>query len=167
MHEHHLRQIVKKQKSGIAQGICSICSANRFVFQAALEHGRKHGTVVLIESTSNQVNQYGGYTGMTPQDFIDLATSTAREVQFSLERLILAETIWAPIHGKMSLPVRRCKRLVFGQGLRVCRLYQDSSRRKHALGRRRGDRSKPLIRRLWQSALPRSAKRRRRAIWNG
>jgi D-tagatose-1,6-bisphosphate aldolase subunit GatZ/KbaZ len=89
LHEHHLRQIVKKQKSGIAQGICSICSANRFVFQAALEHGRKRGTVVLIESTSNQVNQYGGYTGMTPQDFIDLATSTAREVQFSLERLIL------------------------------------------------------------------------------
>ena len=84
MHEHHLRDR-KKQKSGIAQGICSICSANRFVFQAALEHGRKRGTVVLIESTSNQVNQYGGYTGMTPQDFIDLATSTAREVQFSLE----------------------------------------------------------------------------------
>lgn len=87
--EHPLSGIVKKQKAGIAHGICSICSANQFVVEAALEHGNRHGLVVLIEATSNQVNQYGGYTGMTPADFVRFVEAVAEKSEFPLERLIL------------------------------------------------------------------------------
>ena len=31
--------------------------------------GQRDGRPALIEATSNQVNQDGGYTGMTPEDF--------------------------------------------------------------------------------------------------
>ena len=31
--------------------------------------GAAHGAPLLIEATCNQVNQFGGYTGMTPADF--------------------------------------------------------------------------------------------------
>ena len=47
----------------------SVCSAEPFVLQAALEQARDAGGVALIESTCNQVNQSGGYTGMTPAAF--------------------------------------------------------------------------------------------------
>ena len=41
----------------------------RWSSQPALAHGRRDGSPVLIEATCNQVNQDGGYTGMTPADF--------------------------------------------------------------------------------------------------
>ena len=46
---HYLQEIVTFQKQGIPQGICSICSANPFVIEAALEHGLQENTAVLIE----------------------------------------------------------------------------------------------------------------------
>ncbi|MFL1089387.1 class II D-tagatose-bisphosphate aldolase non-catalytic subunit, partial [Acinetobacter baumannii] len=44
---------------------------------------------VLIEATSNQVNQFGGYTGMQPADFRDFVYNIARTVGFPAERIIL------------------------------------------------------------------------------
>ncbi len=44
---------------------------------------------VLIESTSNQVNQFGGYTGMKPKDFKDFVFKTAEELKFPQEKIIL------------------------------------------------------------------------------
>jgi D-tagatose-1,6-bisphosphate aldolase subunit GatZ/KbaZ len=48
-------------------GICAICSSGGLVIETALDYA-DHCDLV-IESTCNQVNQYGGYTGMTPADF--------------------------------------------------------------------------------------------------
>jgi D-tagatose-1,6-bisphosphate aldolase subunit GatZ/KbaZ len=39
------------------------------VLQAALQQALEDGRPLLVESTVNQVNQYGGYTGMRPADF--------------------------------------------------------------------------------------------------
>lgn len=44
---------------------------------------------VLIEATSNQVNQFGGYTGMTPADFREFVFAIADKVGFARERIIL------------------------------------------------------------------------------
>jgi D-tagatose-1,6-bisphosphate aldolase subunit GatZ/KbaZ len=44
---------------------------------------------LLIEATCNQVNQEGGYTGMTPNDFRDYVRAIAAEYGFPAERLIL------------------------------------------------------------------------------
>jgi D-tagatose-1,6-bisphosphate aldolase subunit GatZ/KbaZ len=46
-------------------------------------------THLLLEATSNQVNQAGGYTGMTPMLFRDYVYSIAHELGFDPGRLIL------------------------------------------------------------------------------
>jgi D-tagatose-1,6-bisphosphate aldolase subunit GatZ/KbaZ len=70
-------------------GICSICSAHEYVIRAACRKAAADGTSVLIESTSNQVDQFGGYTGMTPADFVNYVSAIARSVELPLDRLIL------------------------------------------------------------------------------
>lgn len=52
-----------------AVGIPSICSAHPVVIAATLRECAARQRPALIEATSNQVNQDGGYTGMTPVDF--------------------------------------------------------------------------------------------------
>jgi D-tagatose-1,6-bisphosphate aldolase subunit GatZ/KbaZ len=65
-----LDEIVAAQKRGERRGIVSICSANPWVLQTAMQRARHGSTPLLIEATCNQVNQFGGYTGMTPSDFV-------------------------------------------------------------------------------------------------
>ena len=64
-------ELVRRHKAGQAIGIWSICSAHPVVLRAALCEGLRSGSPVLVEATSNQVNQFGGYTGMTPSGFRD------------------------------------------------------------------------------------------------
>jgi D-tagatose-1,6-bisphosphate aldolase subunit GatZ/KbaZ len=82
----HLLDIVTRPN---AAGITSVCSAHPFVFEAALEHARTADDVVLIEATSNQVDQFGGYTGMRPDDFRVFVEEIAHRVGFPLERIVL------------------------------------------------------------------------------
>ena len=70
-------------------GITSICSAHPLVIEAALLEGIATGMDVLIEATCNQVNQEGGYTGMTPADFRSFAEDIATRLGFDTSRLIL------------------------------------------------------------------------------
>ncbi len=46
-------------------------------------------SALLIEATSNQVDQFGGYTGMTPVDFREFVFGIADEQGFPRERIIL------------------------------------------------------------------------------
>jgi D-tagatose-1,6-bisphosphate aldolase subunit GatZ/KbaZ len=50
---------------------------------------KEDGTHLLLEATSNQVNQAGGYTGMTPAIFRDYVYGIAAELDFDTSRLIL------------------------------------------------------------------------------
>jgi D-tagatose-1,6-bisphosphate aldolase subunit GatZ/KbaZ len=84
-----LREIVDEQKRGAARGIYAVCSANRFVLEAVMQQALEDGTRLLVESTSNQVNQYGGYTGMTPAHFVEYLMGIASAAAFPQERLIL------------------------------------------------------------------------------
>ena len=86
---HPIKDIVRYQKQGLARGICSVCSSNRYVIEAAIEKAAMENTYVLIEATSNQVNQYGGYTGMKPADFRDFVFSIAYKQKFPTDRIIL------------------------------------------------------------------------------
>jgi D-tagatose-1,6-bisphosphate aldolase subunit GatZ/KbaZ len=70
-------------------GICSICSAHDYVGKTACRKAVADGTSVLIESTSNQVDQFGGYTGMQPADFVKYVSDIARAEGLALNRLIL------------------------------------------------------------------------------
>lgn len=86
---HYLQQLIAKHKKEAPQGIFSVCSANEYVIEALFEFGKRHEQVVLLEATSNQVNQYGGYTGMVAADFVEFVTEIAEKVQFSLDKVIL------------------------------------------------------------------------------
>jgi D-tagatose-1,6-bisphosphate aldolase subunit GatZ/KbaZ len=70
-------------------GITSVCSAHPLVLEAACREAMGAGTAVLIEATCNQVNQDGGYTGMTPADFSAFVVGIARRVGLPDERVIL------------------------------------------------------------------------------
>lgn len=71
-------------KSG---GIPSICSSHPAVLREAFRTGRKRQ--VLIETTCNQVNQFGGYSGMTPERFVEYVQKIAAEADFPIEDLLL------------------------------------------------------------------------------
>lgn len=81
----HLDEIVAAQKRGEARGVASVCSAHPFVIREALKLFERP----LIEATCNQVNQFGGYTGMTPKDFVNYVRGIAEEIRFPFERIIL------------------------------------------------------------------------------
>ncbi len=85
----YLLEVVQANRSGKRRGVTSICSANRFVLQAAMIEARERANVVCIESTSNQVNQFGGYSGMTASDFAGFVSGIARETDFPSERILL------------------------------------------------------------------------------
>ena len=70
-------------------GIYSVCSAHPWVIEAAMLQALDDDEHLLLEATSNQVNQMGGYTGMTPADFREYVRSIAHEVGFNTDRLIL------------------------------------------------------------------------------
>lgn len=70
-------------------GVYSVCSAHPWVLAAAVLQAREDGTAVLIEATSNQVDQDGGYTGMRPADFRDLVLGVARDHGLPAERVVL------------------------------------------------------------------------------
>lgn len=83
--------------AGKILGIPSLCSANEIVLRAALEYARDCDEYVLIECTANQVNQYGGYTGMTPAVFKEHIGALARETALKPERLILGGDHLGPV----------------------------------------------------------------------
>jgi D-tagatose-1,6-bisphosphate aldolase subunit GatZ/KbaZ len=81
--------LVRRHKSGDRVGIYSVCSAHPLVLEAALRLARRTGSLALVEATSNQVNQDGGYTGMVPADFRQRVLSIASAVGLPHERVVL------------------------------------------------------------------------------
>jgi len=84
-----LAHLPKRRADGQRAGIVSVCSAHPEVIRAALRHGLTHDDPVLIEATCNQVNQDGGYTGMTPADFRQFVETIADKAGFPKPRLLL------------------------------------------------------------------------------
>jgi D-tagatose-1,6-bisphosphate aldolase subunit GatZ/KbaZ len=70
-------------------GITSVCSAHPIVIRAALRHAAACDGQVLIEATCNQVNQFGGYTGLKPRDFVALVEKIVGEERLLRDKVIL------------------------------------------------------------------------------
>lgn len=93
----YLDFILSAQKFGEARGITSICSAHPYVLEAAFRNGLNHHSPVLIEATCNQVNQFGGYTGMSPADFVRFVGDMADGVGFARKNLLLGGDHLGPL----------------------------------------------------------------------
>lgn len=87
--ENKILQLINQHKSGETVGVTSVCSANFYVIKAAILNAKKNNQTLLIESTSNQVDQFGGYTGLTPVQFKETVFELAATLNFPDEDLIL------------------------------------------------------------------------------
>jgi D-tagatose-1,6-bisphosphate aldolase subunit GatZ/KbaZ len=85
----HLDAIVRSHTGDRRAGITSVCSAHPLVIEAALRQGVADRSAVLVEATSNQVDQFGGYTGLRPADFRDLVEGIAGRVGLPLADVVL------------------------------------------------------------------------------
>lgn len=85
----HLHKLVAAHKRGESVGITSICSANGFVVGAVLEHALKKNQTVCLESTGQQVNQFGGYSGMHPRQFAKHIRQTSDTLKLREDQIIL------------------------------------------------------------------------------
>lgn len=92
-----LRDMIAKRQSGIACGVASFCTANAIVIEAIMEQAKRFDDTVLIEATANQVNQYGGYTGMKPADFREFVYEIADRVNFPRSRIVLGGDHLGPL----------------------------------------------------------------------
>jgi D-tagatose-1,6-bisphosphate aldolase subunit GatZ/KbaZ len=94
--EDILRNIIEQRKAGSCVGIASFCTANDLVIEACMQRAQIDEMPVLIEATANQVNQFGGYTGMLPADFRDYVYEIADGIGFPHEKIILGRPSWSP-----------------------------------------------------------------------
>ena len=92
-----LLTMIEKRRAGIFAGIPSYCTANELVIEALFEQGLRFDAPILIEGTANQINQFGGYTGMKPEDFRDYVYGIADRAGFDHERIILGGDHMGPL----------------------------------------------------------------------
>ena len=86
---NHLIDTIRRHKAGEPVGVYSVCSASEIVIEAAVLQAVDDESYLLVEATSNQVDQFGGYTGMEPADFRGLVLELATRHGLPKERVVL------------------------------------------------------------------------------
>lgn len=84
-----IQDMIARNRAGEAIGLPCFCTANEHVLRAVLDYAKKTGLPTVIEATCNQVNQFGGYTGMTAADFMTWLRGMANEAGVPMDQLIL------------------------------------------------------------------------------
>ena len=101
---NYLKDIVKKQKQGIHAGCYCACTANKWVIEAVFEKAMEDNSFAIIEATANQVNQFGGYTGMKPEDYKNMVFQIAEKVGFDKDKIILGGDHLGPLVWQKEEP---------------------------------------------------------------
>jgi D-tagatose-1,6-bisphosphate aldolase subunit GatZ/KbaZ len=83
-----LRQIIARNRRGEAVAIPSVCTAHADALEASLTLAESLDQPIVVEATSNQVNQDGGYTGLGPADFISFVTDIATRAGVRHDRIL-------------------------------------------------------------------------------
>lgn len=84
-----LKDIVGLNRKGVARALPSFCTANDYVLDDLIGFAAAKDLPVLIEATCNQVNQFGGYTGMTPRDYAAKIDQKANAAGLRQDQLVL------------------------------------------------------------------------------
>ena len=95
--KHPLQVMMEQRRAGIRCGIPSYCTANELALEIALRRAKMLNKPVLIEATANQVNQFGGYTGMMPKDFYQMVLKMAQAIDLPESMIILAGDHLGPL----------------------------------------------------------------------
>jgi D-tagatose-1,6-bisphosphate aldolase subunit GatZ/KbaZ len=83
------RNRISRNRENQPQGFFSVCSAHPWVLEAAIQQAIEDNSYLCIESTSNQVNQFGGYTGDTPAQFAERVLLLAQHLGLPKYRVLL------------------------------------------------------------------------------
>jgi D-tagatose-1,6-bisphosphate aldolase subunit GatZ/KbaZ len=116
-----LIQILKKN------AIPSFCSSNSQVIEILFKFCKFHKVPLLVESTSNQVNQYGGYSNNTPKEFIKKIKKIAEKEKFNKKKLFFGGDHLGPLPWKLHKSreaLRRSIRLIRSFNHLILRLYR-------------------------------------------
>lgn len=84
-----IKDLIARNRAGEAIGLPCFCTANEHVLRAVLAHAKQTELPTVIEATCNQVNQDGGYTGMTAADFMAWLRRLASDAGVPMTQLIL------------------------------------------------------------------------------
>jgi D-tagatose-1,6-bisphosphate aldolase subunit GatZ/KbaZ len=109
--------LVSERLTDGRSGVTSVCTAHPIVIEAALLLGLRTGRRVLVEATCNQVNQEGGYTGMTPADFRRFVEAIAARVGLDRSRIVFGGDHLGPNpwkHLSANEAMQRAKAMIEG-----------------------------------------------------
>jgi len=84
-----IASLINQNRAGETVGLPCFCTANETVIRSIFHYARVHQVPAVIEATCNQVNQDGGYTGMTAANFRDWMQSLLKEYETSPDEIIL------------------------------------------------------------------------------
>src|SRR4051812_41055197 len=84
-----LTRIFSRNRAGERAGTYAVCSAHPVVLQTSIAQAVEDGSLLHVESTSSQVNQFGGYTGTTPDQFATSIRAMATQFGLPTERVLL------------------------------------------------------------------------------
>lgn len=114
--KHPVMELIERRKAGLKCAIPSFCTANELVIEAIMEDALRHGDhAVLLEATANQVNQFGGYTGMEAADFAEFVRSIAKRTGLEREKIILGGDHLGPLiwcHEKEAEAMEKAEELI-------------------------------------------------------
>ena len=100
-----LRDVLHSNRSSGKGGIYAVCSAHPAVIEAAVQQSLEDDSVLLVESTSSQVNQFGGYTGLSPRQFAQFLNSAARSAGLPAGRVLLGGDHLGPFPWRQEASV--------------------------------------------------------------
>lgn len=100
MFANEISNCLNLKRKGVSKAIASFCTANKACIEAILCHYKGRKQPVLIEATSNQVNQFGGYTGMKPVDYKKMVYEIADRVGFDKSFIMLGGDHLGPLPWK-------------------------------------------------------------------
>ena len=110
-----IRDLIRANRADGHATLPAVCSTQPEVLTAALLLARDLKRPLLLESTSNQVNQFGGYTGMTPAAFMDSLRNLSRELKLDPQLLVLGGDHLGPQawhHESAAVAMGRAKDMV-------------------------------------------------------
>jgi D-tagatose-1,6-bisphosphate aldolase subunit GatZ/KbaZ len=104
-----LRRLKERHLAGVLGGLFAVCSAHPVVLACALETVRRTERPLLVEATAHQVNQFGGYSGRTPAQFVIDVGQAARRAGVPPDQVVLGADHLGP-HVWKAEPARAAMR---------------------------------------------------------
>jgi len=72
-----------RESTGISRTLFAACPNSLAVIRAAIRAARRNNAPIMFAATLNQVDQDGGYTGMTPRQFVETIRMETEAIHFT------------------------------------------------------------------------------------